>query len=108
MTTNRDPNAGQPATDNARDASASPLPLPPMSGPPEPGQGRLDEDATWDKSTHPWPDVPTGRGFDRPTLNTTPGLAPGDETHQALKEQLTPDVARFTAQPNTQGGAEPM
>jgi len=78
-----------------------------MSAPAGPGQGRVDEDDTWDRDTHPWPDVPTGRGFDRPTLNTTPGLAPGNETHAALKEQLTPDVQRVTVVPNTMGGPEP-
>jgi hypothetical protein len=75
------------------------------STPAEPGQGRLDEKSTWDKDEHPWPDVPSGRGFDRPDLNQTPGLAPGSETHAALKDQLTPDVQRFS-QVNSQGGPE--
>ena len=78
------------------------------STPAEPGQGRLDEKGMWDKNAHPWPDVKDAQGLDRPVLNTTPGLAPGSETHAALKEQLTPDVERVTVEPNLMGGPEPM
>ena len=65
MSDNVNPRSDQP--DNTRDASASPLPLPPMSVPP--------------------PGV-----TDNPR---TPGLAPGNETLAALREQVTPAATSF-------------
>src|SRR5438270_341402 len=84
MTTNRDPNAGQPRANNTRQPGASPLPIPPAA---PPSSSLAD----------------TGE---------TPGLRDRDEQFAALKDSLTPDLRRGTVggdgEANLQGGPEAM
>lgn len=65
------------------------------STPAEPGAGRLDEDATLVRPTAVGPDLPP-----------TPGLAPVDETVDALKAALGPGVESWEAR-EWMGSPEP-